>query len=147
MRVLVCAITASSRRGMIGPKQIQTIDQALRVVLDARKVLWHMRKGSRLPVTLHSGIGCIGARCVALVSAVPPPRKQYPRRSRPAIDPYIAVIDAILIADQQAPKEQRPTARRIWERLVAEHGVMCSEVTVSRYVAKPRIELSRKRYR
>jgi transposase len=78
----------------------------------------------------------------ALVSAVPPPRKQYPRRPRPAIDPYIAVIDAILIADQQAPKKQRHTARRIWERLVAEHGAMCSEVTVSRYFAKRRIELS-----
>jgi transposase len=30
----------------------------------------------------------------------------------------------------------------VWVRLVAEHGAMCSEVTVTRYVAKRRIELS-----
>lgn len=81
----------------------------------------------------------------ALSSAVPPPRKQYPPRPRPAVGPYAAVIDAILIADQQAPKKQRHTARRVWQRLVAEHGARCSEVTVSRYVAKRRIELGIKR--
>jgi transposase len=67
----------------------------------------------------------------ALASAFPPPRKQYPTRPRPAMDPYAAVVDAILIADRQAPKKQRHTARRIWQRLVAEHGARCSEVTVS----------------
>lgn len=77
----------------------------------------------------------------ALASAVPPPRKQYPSRLRPAIDPYAAIIDAWLIADQSAPVKQRHTARRIWQRLVAEHGASCSEVTVSRYVACRRGEL------
>ena len=77
----------------------------------------------------------------ALASAVPPPRKQYPPRPRPAIDPYADVIDGWLIADQDAPKKQRHTARRVWQRLVAEHGARCSEVTVSRYVARRRIEL------
>lgn len=77
----------------------------------------------------------------ALASAVPPPRKPYRARSRPAIDGYAAVVDGWLIADQQAPRKQRHTARRIWQRLVAEHGATCSEVTVSRYVAKHRIEL------
>ncbi len=32
----------------------------------------------------------------ALASAVPPPRKAYASRSRPAIDPYIEVIDSWL---------------------------------------------------
>ena len=77
----------------------------------------------------------------ALASAVPPPRKQYPSRLRPAIDPHAAIIDAWLIADQSAPVKQRHTARRIWQRLVAEHGASCSEVTVSRYVARRRGEL------
>jgi transposase len=77
----------------------------------------------------------------ALASAVPPPRKQYPARPRPAIDPYTTIIDRWLIADQRAPKKQRHTARRIWQRLVAEHGAKCSEVTVSRYVARRRNEL------
>lgn len=77
----------------------------------------------------------------ALANAVPPPRKAYPRRARPAIDPWAEVIDGWLIADQDAPRKQRHTARRIWERLVAEHGAQLAEVTVSRYVARRRLEL------
>jgi transposase len=77
----------------------------------------------------------------ALDSAVPPPRKSYPRRLRPAIDAYAAVIDGWLLADREVPRKQRHTARRVWQRLVAEHGATLSEVTVSRYVARRRTEL------
>ena len=77
----------------------------------------------------------------ALVSAVPPPRKVYPNRPRPAIDPWVEVIDSWLIGDQQVTKKQRHTARRVWQRLIAEHGASLSEVTVSRYVARRRVEL------
>jgi transposase len=81
----------------------------------------------------------------ALASAVPPPRKAYPRRPRPAIDPYAGVIDGWLLADRDAPRKQRHTARRIWQRLVAEHGATLAEVTVSRYVARRRAELGLER--
>ena len=77
----------------------------------------------------------------ALADAVPPPRKAYPVRPRPAIGEWASVIDAWLIADKQAPRKQRHTARRIWQRLVAEHQATCAEVTVSRYVARRRVEL------
>jgi len=77
----------------------------------------------------------------ALASAVPPPRKAYPQRPRPAIDAYADVIDGWLVADRLVPRKQRHTARRIWQRLVAEHGAVVSEVTVSRYVARRRGEL------
>jgi transposase len=77
----------------------------------------------------------------ALESAVPPPRKPYPQRPRPAIDAYAPVIDGWLLADQQVPRKQRHTARRVWQRLVAEHGATCSEVSVSRFVARRRAEL------
>ena len=77
----------------------------------------------------------------AIADAVPPPRKVYPVRPRPAIDEWVAVVDAWLIADKDAPRKQRHTARRIWQRLVAEHQATCSEVTVSRYVARRRVEL------
>ena len=77
----------------------------------------------------------------ALADAVPPPRKVYPVRPRPAIDGWATVIDAWLIADKDAPRKQRHTARRIWQRLVAEHQATLSEVTVSRYVARRRVEL------
>ena len=77
----------------------------------------------------------------ALADPLPPPRKVYPARSRPAIDPWVEVIDAWLLADQQAPRKQRHTARRVWQRLVAEHGAQLAEVTVSRHVARRRVEL------
>ena len=77
----------------------------------------------------------------ALDDAVPPPRKVYPVRPRPAIDGWATVIDAWLLADKDAPRKQRHTARRVWQRLVAEHQATCSEVTVSRYVARRRVEL------
>jgi hypothetical protein len=77
----------------------------------------------------------------ALDSAVPPPRKQYARRPRPALDAWVAVIDGWLLADRNAPRKQRHTARRVWQRLVAEHGARLAEVTVSRYVAQRRREL------
>jgi len=77
----------------------------------------------------------------ALEAAVPPPRRPYPPRSRPAIDPYVRVIDGWLEADREVLRKQRHTARRVWQRLVAEHGAAVSEVTVSRYVARRRAEL------
>jgi transposase len=77
----------------------------------------------------------------ALASAVPPPRKAYRERPRPALDPYRQVIDGWLLADRDVPRKQRHTARRIWQRLAAEHGATLAEVTVSRYVARRRAEL------
>jgi len=77
----------------------------------------------------------------ALEAAVPPPRRPYPQRRRPAIDPYAQVIDGWLEADREVPRKQRHTARRVWQRLIAEHGAAVSEVTVSRYVARRRAEL------
>ena len=78
----------------------------------------------------------------ALASAVPPPRRAYSRRPRPAIDRYAGLIDGWLLADREVPRKQRHTARRVWLRLVAEHGAGLAEVTVSRYVARRRAELS-----
>jgi len=77
----------------------------------------------------------------ALASALPPPRKEYVARTRPATDPWSEVIDAWLAADKDVPRKQRHTARRVWQRLVAEHGATVSEITVSRYVARRRVEL------
>ncbi len=47
----------------------------------------------------------------------------------------------MLLSDVGESKKQRHTARRIWQRLVAEHGATVAEVTVSRYVAVRRAEL------
>ncbi len=73
----------------------------------------------------------------ALASPVPPPRKPTPRVS-PVLEPLKATIDTWLVVDQDAPKKQRHTSRRIWQRLVEEHGADVGESTVRRYVAEAR---------
>jgi transposase len=64
----------------------------------------------------------------ALESAVPPDRKT-PVRAAPRLDPVKPLIDAMLREDLEAPKKQRHTARRVFARLVEEHGR--TEVTYS----------------
>ena len=71
----------------------------------------------------------------ALENAQPPPRKALPPKEAPALGPYKAIIDGWLADDEEAPRKQRHTARRIWERLVEEHGADVGESTVRRYVA------------
>ena len=70
----------------------------------------------------------------ALASAVPPTRKPVESRAQPAIGPHTATIRKWLTDDKEAPRKQRHTARRIWERLVDEHGADVAESTVRRYV-------------
>lgn len=48
-------------------------------------------------------------------------RRTKPPR-RPKIDPFRPIIQAVLDADRSAPKKQRHTAHRLWQRLRAEHG-------------------------
>src|SRR5215468_1962421 len=76
----------------------------------------------------------------ALADAVPPPRKT-PARECPALGPHKATIRGWLEQDKQAPRKQRHTARRVWQRLVAEHGAQVSESTVRAFVAEVRAEL------
>ena len=73
----------------------------------------------------------------ALMSAVPPARKPVVRSS-PVLDRWKPTIDEWLETDREAPRKQRHTARRVWQRLVAEHGAAVGESTVRRYVAEVR---------
>lgn len=70
----------------------------------------------------------------AIAQALPPPRKTPEGRPAPQLGPYRATIDAWLEADLRAPLKQRHTARRIWQRLVAEFDADVSERQVRRYV-------------
>jgi transposase len=69
----------------------------------------------------------------ALESAVPPPRKT-PERPAPQMGQWKPIIDGWLDEDQRWPRKQRHTARRVWQRLVSEHGAGVGESTVRRYV-------------
>jgi transposase len=77
----------------------------------------------------------------ALVSPVPPLRKRPERRPAPKLGEYVELIDEWLIADLVAPRKQRHTAKRIWKRLVDEHGADVAETTVRDHVRKRRREL------
>lgn len=76
----------------------------------------------------------------ALTAAVPPPRKTA-ERVAPRLDPYKATIRRWLVADLSAPRKQRHTGRRVWQRLVDECGATVAESTVRAYVAGVRREL------
>jgi len=74
----------------------------------------------------------------ALESAVPPARKAPRDRSAPKLGEFRELIDEWLIADVDAPRKQRHTAKRVWRRLVDEHGVDVAETTVRDHVRKRR---------
>ncbi|MGH8303429.1 MAG: IS21 family transposase [Steroidobacteraceae bacterium] len=77
----------------------------------------------------------------ALLSPVPPVKRSPTGRPAPKLGPYRAVIDGWLEADREAPRKQRHTAKRIWQRLVDEHGADVAEVTVRQYVHLRKREL------
>jgi len=60
--------------------------------------------------------------------------KERAHQPFPVLDKYLAVIDGWLTGDKDKPKKQSHTARRVYNRLVEEHGYKGSEPTVRRYV-------------
>ena len=66
----------------------------------------------------------IDRRTVAkiLLHAVPPGYRRTKPIRRPKLGPFTGLIDQILEDDRALPKQQRHTAKRIFERLCAEYG-------------------------
>jgi len=60
----------------------------------------------------------------------------------PVMDAFRDIIVAWLKQDQSAPRKQRHTGKRIYERLVEEHGFGGAASTVRRYVGQLRRELT-----
>jgi transposase len=80
----------------------------------------------------------------ALAEATPPARKA-PQRLAPATGPYVDLVRRWLIEDQAAPRKQRHTARRVWQRLIEEEGARIGESTVRNLVARLRVEIGAER--
>ncbi len=57
-----------------------------------------------------------------LAHVEPPGYRRTKPRHKPKIEPFLPIIEEILESDRKAPKKQRHTAQRIWERLRDEHG-------------------------
>jgi transposase len=68
----------------------------------------------------------------------------YSKRRRqpyPVLGPYVDQIDSWLEADKEAPRKQRHTAKRIYDRLISEKGFCGSETTVRQYVRQAKVRL------
>lgn len=77
----------------------------------------------------------------AVANALPPRRKR-PERKCLKLGPVVAFVDAILESDGKAPRKQRHTAHRIYERIGQElPGRQISESTVRRYVQRKKEKL------
>lgn len=69
-----------------------------------------------------------------LAYSVPPGYQRQKPIRRPKLGPWQGVIDAILEEDKQRPRKQRHTAKRIFERLRAEHSYTGGYTIVKGYV-------------
>ncbi|GEL20997.1 IS21 family transposase [Pseudonocardia asaccharolytica] len=77
----------------------------------------------------------------AIDSPIPPPRRSPPRRTL-VLDTVRGAIDAMLAEDLSAPRKQRHTAKRVFERLRAEHHAQVSYSYVAKYVHRRRPQLA-----
>lgn len=74
----------------------------------------------------------------ALESAVPAPRKRPERAPTVLTEALRQQVDSWLDADRHAPRKQRHTAHRMYERLRSEKGYTGAESTVRKYVGERR---------
>ncbi|WP_460825536.1 IS21 family transposase, partial [Nostocoides australiense] len=63
-------------------------------------------------------------------------------RVAPKLGSFVEIVDAMLVADLDAPRKQRHTARRVHARLLDEHGAVVSYSTVRDYVRRRRSEIA-----
>ena len=77
----------------------------------------------------------------ALDNAIPPNRKNVEREAPVLRTAHKQLVDKWLEADKTAPRKQRHTARRIWQRLRAETDFTGAESTIRRFVGRRRREL------
>ena len=73
--------------------------------------------------------------------SAPPGYRQAGARVRPKLDAHAGFIDEILTSDLTAPKKQRHTIQRIFERLRDERGFDGGYTTVRDYVRPRRLSL------
>ncbi len=108
-------------------------------VAEIERIRWrHFREGASVRA-LAREFGR-SRRTIRRALAEPGPweyRRQR-RRPSPVLDPVAEVILGWLDQDQLAPRKQRHTAHRIYERLVAEQGFGGAESSVRRWVREHR---------
>jgi transposase len=76
----------------------------------------------------------------ALANPEPVPPAASEPRPAPVFGPFRAAVDAILAADETAPRKQRHTASQVYRRLVAEHSYAGGYDQVRRYLKRRRLD-------
>jgi len=66
--------------------------------------------------------------------SLPPGYERKKPVTKPKLGPWLGIIDQILEEDRERQKKQRHTAKRIWQRLQAEHGFAGGYTVVKDYV-------------
>src|SRR5450759_5339974 len=88
---------------------------------------------SQRSVAREFGLARVTVRKMVGYSIPPGYRRQQPVK-RPKVGPWVGVIDAILEEDKHRPAKQRHTAKRIFDRLRAEHSFPGGYTIVKDYV-------------
>jgi transposase len=106
------------------------------------RIAFYREKKSRSEIARQFGISRKTVRKLLNMPADEIPRYHLRQpKQRPVLEKFIPIIDAWLKADETAPKKQRHTAKRIYDRLCAEYEFKGSERTVRQYVAQARQKL------
>jgi len=71
--------------------------------------------------------------------SLPPGYARKKPVQRPMLGPWLGIIDQILADDQSQPKKQRHTAKRIFDRLKAEHAFGGGYTIVKDYIRQARL--------
>jgi transposase len=110
----------------------------MRTVDDFGRIRQAHRDGlSSRQIAKQFGVGRDTVR-KALQNAEPAPYSRSEPRSAPVFGPFRPFVDAMLAADETAPRKQRHTARQVYRRLVAEHGYRGKYDQVRRYLQQRR---------
>ena len=111
------------------------------VPLDVRNDIREMDAGgatrTEIARPLHLSRNTV-AKCADMEDLSPEPPLPADR-PHPAIGPHTGWIDGVLEADLGAPRKQRHTARRVYDRLVEERGYEGSYSSVQRHVRRWRL--------
>ena len=109
--------------------------------LDVRQCIRRMDADGAGPTEIARALG-ISRNTVAKYASMEdlsPAPPLAPERAKPAIDPFAGWVSKVLSDDLSAPRKQRHTARRIYDRLVEEEGYAGSYATVCRFVREWRL--------
>jgi transposase len=76
------------------------------------------------------------------IESVVPPQRRSPARATPVLNQVRSWVDEMLREDLAAPRKQRHTARRVFQRLVDEHDASVSYSYVAKYVHRRRPQIA-----